>query len=166
MRTLVQGLRPFDSVFCAPERSAAETAAVFSRDATPCPALRDLDYGAWADRTLADIAHQSPDDLQRWRADPASAPHGGEPFKAAQTRASAWLETFHSTGGNTLAVTHAIVLKLLFLHVIEAPLLSLWRIDIEPLAMLTLTSDGRRWALRSFGTGVPAGSPRGDLLPG
>ncbi|MCJ8052545.1 histidine phosphatase family protein [Shinella curvata] len=162
LRALALQLRPFFPVFCAPERAAAETAAVFSGDAASCPALRDLDYGRWANRTITDIAQQSPDDLQDWRTDPASSPHGGEPFLAAQARASVWLESLHSTGGNTLAVTHAIVLKLLFLHVIDAPLTSLWRIDVEPLAMLTLTSDGRRWALRSFGTQLAAGSPPGE----
>lgn len=59
-----------------------------------------------------------------------------------------------------LAVTHAIVLKLLFLHVVGAPLTSIWRIDVEPLGLLALTSDGRRWALRSFGAELPDGSPQ------
>ena len=154
---LAQSLGRFHAVLHAPERSAAETAAAFSPDAASCPALRDADYGRWTGRTVADVAEQSPEDLQRWMSDPSSAPHGGETAEAVQARAAAWLDERHAQGGHTLAVTHAIVLKLLFLHVVGAPLTSLRRIDVEPLAMLTLTSDGRRWALRGFGTQVWGG---------
>lgn len=156
---LARGLRRFETVLHAPERPAIETAAAFSPDAASCPALRDADYGRWNGRTVADVAERSPADLQRWMSDPSSTPHGGEPLETVQARAAAWLESRHAKGGNTLAVTHAIVLKLLFLHVTGAPLASIWRIDVEPLGMLALSSDGRRWALRSFGTGLPGGPP-------
>lgn len=162
LRALARSLRLFDSVVYAPERAAAETAAAFSPEATSCPALRDIDYGEWAGRTVTEIAERFPEDLQRWQEDPTSAPHGGEPFEAAQARVSAWLEGLHSAGGNTLAVTHAIVLKLLFLHVTGAPLASIARIDVEPLGLLALTSDGRRWALRSFGPGLPGSYEAAD----
>ncbi|MEW9612304.1 histidine phosphatase family protein [Shinella sp. S4-D37] len=148
---LAHSLGRFHPVLHAPERSAAETAAAFCADAASCPALRDADYGQWTGRTVADVAERSPEDLQRWMADPSSAPHGGETAEAVRARAADWLDGLHAKGGHTLAVTHAIVLKLLFLHVVGAPLTSLRRIDVEPLAMLTLTSDGRRWALRGFG---------------
>lgn len=151
MSQLARGLRRFDTVLHAPELSATETAAALSPDAVPCPPLRDVDYGRWDGRTVADITEQFPEDLQRWMADPSSAPHGGEPLDAVQVRAAAWLESLHAKGGSTLAVTHALILKLLFLQVVGAPLISVWRIDVEPLGMLTLSSDGRRWALRSFG---------------
>lgn len=150
LSALARDLPRFGTVLHAPEQAAAETAAAVSADATPCPALRDLAYGRWSGRTVADVAAQSPEELQRWMSDPASAPHGGESFAEAQARAAAWLESLHAQGGSTLAVTHAVVLKLLLLHVTDAPLTSAWRIDVEPLAMLALTSDGRRWALRIF----------------
>ncbi len=151
LEALAGDLRLFDAVLHAPERAASETAAAFSAEATLCPPLTDVAYGAWENRTVADVAHHWPEDLERWSADPASAPHGGESFAAAQARAAKWLESYHAVGGNTLAVTHAIIVKLLFLHVVGAPLTSIWRIDVAPLGMLTLSSDGRRWALRGFG---------------
>lgn len=158
---LARDLGRFDTVLHAPEPAAAETATAFSSDALPAPALRDIAYGTWSNRTAADIAKQSPEDLARWMADPSSAPHGGESFEAAQTRTATWLESLHSKGGSTLAVTHAVILKLLFLSVVGAPLTSIWRIDVEPLATLSLTSDGRRWALRGFGPNGP-----GQAVPG
>ena len=141
----------FETVLRGPERSAAETASAFAPDAVSCPAIADVDFGRWAGRTLADIAAEASHDLARWMAEPASTPHGGESFQAAQARAAAWLESLHGAGGNRLAVTHPLILKLLFAHVLGAPLSSVWRIDAEPLCLLVLTSDGARWALRRFG---------------
>lgn len=159
LKTLAGNLRPFDAVLHAPEHATSETAAAFSAKADLCPPLRDVAYGAWENRTVADIAQHWPEDLERWSTDPASAPHGGESFAAAQARAADWLEGYHAVGGNTLAVTHAIIVKLLLLHVVGAPLASIWRIDVAPLGMLTLSSDGRRWALRGFGAGAPDSLP-------
>jgi broad specificity phosphatase PhoE len=155
-----QNLGRFTSVLHAPEHSAAETAAAFSPGAAACLALRDVDYGRWNGRTVAEVAEESSQDLQCWMSDPSSAPHGGETLQAVQDRAVAWLSQLPAEGGHMLAVTHAIVLKLLFLHVVCAPLTSIWRIDVEPLGLLALTSDGRRWALRSFGAELPDGSPQ------
>jgi broad specificity phosphatase PhoE len=87
-------------------------------------------------------------------ADPAAAPHGGESFETAQARAAAWLESLHGTGGHRLAVTHPVILKLLFAHVLGAPLSSVWRIDAEPFCLLSLSSEGTRWALRGFGPAI------------
>lgn len=157
LKALASDLRPLDMVLHAPERAAFETAAALSARVTLCSPLRDVAYGAWENRTVADIAHHWPQDLERWSADPESAPHGGESFAAAQARAADWLESYHAVGGNTLAVSHAIIVKLLFLHVVGAPLTSIWRIDVAPLGMLALSSDGRRWALRGFGAGAPDG---------
>ncbi|MCD1266837.1 histidine phosphatase family protein [Shinella sumterensis] len=152
---LAERLRPSDRVFCAPEACAAETAAAFSAAPTPCPTLRDLDYGAWSGQTVDEIAGRFPEALRHWMADPAAAPHGGESFEVAAGRATGWLDGLHGTGGRILAVTHAMLLKLVFAHVVGAPLTAVWRIDVEPLGFLDLSSDGRRWALRGFGTAPP-----------
>ncbi|WP_313664821.1 histidine phosphatase family protein [Shinella sp.] len=153
---LATNLRPFDRVFCAPEACAAETAAAFSAAPIPCPALRDVDHGSWNGQTADEIAGRFPEALRHWMADPAAAPHGGESFEAAVGRATGWLDGLHGTGGRILAVTHGILLKLVFAHVAGAPLTAVWRIDVEPLGFLDLSSDGRRWALRGFGAGLPA----------
>lgn len=145
----------FDMVLHAPEASAAETAAVFSSGAVACEALKDVDYGAWSGRAAAEVAAAAPAEFQAWREDPAAAAHGGESFTAASTRAVAWLGALHAAGGHTLAVTHAVVLKLLLAHVLQAPPAAIWRIDVEPLSTLSLTSDGKRWALRGFGPVLP-----------
>ncbi|MGE6786411.1 histidine phosphatase family protein [Ensifer adhaerens] len=152
---LAQALPKFDDVLHAPERSAAETASVFSREARICLSLRDADYGTWSGRSIKEIAASSPLELQHWMSDPMSAPHDGEPFGAVRQRVVSWLDNRHAKGGNTLAVTHGVVVKLVLASVLDAPLTSLWRVDVEPLGLLCLTSDGRRWAMRSFGANFP-----------
>jgi broad specificity phosphatase PhoE len=160
---LAESLRPFDRVFRAPEACAAETAGAFSAAPIPCPALRDLDYGSWSGETVDEIAERFPDALRHWMAEPAAAPHGGESFEATAGRATGWLDGLHGTGGRILAVTHAMLLKLVLAHVVGAPLTAAWRIDVEPLGFLDLSSDGRRWALRGFGAGLPADGHDGSV---
>src|SRR6218665_1779837 len=80
LKALAGNQRPFDTVLHAPERAAAETAAAFSAKVSLCPPLRDVAYGAWENRTAADIAHHWPEELERWSADPASAPHSRQSF--------------------------------------------------------------------------------------
>lgn len=146
---LARVLPAFEDVLHAPELSAAETAGVFSSKPIVFDALRDVDYGQWNGLAVADVAA---DDLQRWMADPSETPHGGESFEQVRERAAAWLDGLHGAGGRRLAVTHGIILKIVLAHVLGAPLTSVWRVDVEPLGLLSLTSDGRRWALRHFGS--------------
>lgn len=156
---LARRLPAYAAVLHAPEIAARETATLFSVKAVPCEALRDIDHGRWRGRSLEDIAGEDPSGLQHWMADPAAKPHGGESIEEARARCAAWLEEQHGAGGHRLAVTHALILKIVLAHVLGAPLSAIWRADVEPLGMMTLTSDGRRWALRFFGS--PAG-PEGD----
>lgn len=150
-RLLAGRLRASDAVFSAPEIAARETAAFLSAAPAPCDALRDVDYGRWNGRRIDEIAADEPSGLQAWMADPTAAPHGGESFEAVRARCAAWLDGQHGAGGHRLAVTHAVVLKIVLAHVLQAPLTAVWRADVEPLGLMTLTSDGRRWALRFFG---------------
>jgi broad specificity phosphatase PhoE len=53
-----------------------------------------------------------------------------------------------------IAVTHAAVIRAAVIGVLGAPPQSFWRIDVEPMSLVDLRSDKRRWALR-----VPGFSP-------
>lgn len=141
----------FDALVVAPERSALETAAAFTGEPRVDPAIRDLSYGSWQSRTLDDIAEADPQALQAWLEDPDAAPHGGESLAALYDRISNWLDDCLAAGGHSLVVTHAPVIRVAVLKTLSAPLASFWRIDVEPLAIADIRSDGRRWALRSLG---------------
>ncbi len=96
--------------------------------------------------SLAEIA---PDDLAAWLTDPHYAGHGGESVAALLARIEAFLAA-RLAAGNVVAVTHGAVLRAVLVAVLGAPPSAFWRIDAPPLTMLTLSSDGRRWALREF----------------
>ena len=113
-------------------------------------ALRDIDVGAWRGRTLADVAARDPVAAAAWIADPSFDAHGGEPIERVIARMARWLPTRHARQGTTLAVTHAAVLRASVVALLDAPPSAFWLVDVRPLSALALTSDGRRWAMRSL----------------
>ena len=131
----------------APERRARETgqalAAAFAVDA----ALRDQDMGRWVGRGLADIAEAEPDGLAGWRTDPRATPHGGDSLLDLLARAADWMEARATSGGRVAAVTHPAWVRAAVVTAVGAEPESFWRIEAPPLAVATLSHDGRRWTL-------------------
>ena len=144
-------LRRVDRLLSAPEQSARETAAAIGAADAIDPAFRDLAYGRWQDKTLADIAASEPDALGLWISDPTAAPHGGEPVTQLFERVAQWMKQNLTAGGHTVVVTHPIVIKAAVLSSLDAPASALWKLDVELLSATDLRSDGRRWILRSLG---------------
>ena len=138
-----------DEAFCGPCRRTTETALGLGLDARPERALRDLDSGRWAGRSIEELIGAEPEAVTAWMADADAAPHGGESIAALMLRVSAWLDARCSAGaGRIVAVTHPAVMRAAVLHVSGAPALSFWAVDIAPLAVIRLQSTGRRWRLR------------------
>jgi len=152
-QALVAALAPrlgrVDRAFASPARAARETAAALGLDATSEPALHDCDVGRWAGRRLADVQAEDAPGVAAWLADAAAAPHGGEPLAAVFGRVAEWPGTRVGERGHTVAVTHASVMRSAVLAVLAAPAGAFWRIDVAPLAIIELGSDGRRWNLRA-----------------
>ena len=138
----------------APERRARQTAAALGAGAIVEPALRDCDYGTWRGRSLAEIGAEDPEGAAAWLADPAAAPHGGEPLAALLDRVGRWLDRFEDPG-HTAAVTHPAVIRAAVVRVLGAPPAAFWRIDVEPLSLCDLRRHAGRWTLRSIGPAAP-----------
>jgi len=92
--------------------------------------------------------------MATWFADPDAAPHGGETLSAVAQRGAGLLERLAGEGGHTIAVTHPVLIRAAIVHVLGAPLSSVWKIDIEPLSLTDFRNDGRRWVLRASGVGL------------
>jgi broad specificity phosphatase PhoE len=137
-------------VFASPARRALETAAALGLDPEIDTALRDLDLGSWAGKTLADIAQSDEDGLASWLSDPAFVLHGGESIIGLFKRISVWLDTISAREGRIVAITHPAILRVAILAAIRASPVSYWHIDIAPLSVVELSSNGRRWALKSI----------------
>jgi broad specificity phosphatase PhoE len=137
-----------DRAWSSPALCARQTAAALGLDATAHAALRDCHYGRWSGRNLADVQAVDPHGIGIWLADPEAAPHGGESLAELFDRVAEWLDDRVKGTGRFVAVTHASVIRAAVLHVLDAPARSFWRIDVAPLGMVDLSSDGARWNLR------------------
>lgn len=141
-------IRKADRVWTSPLLRAQQTAQALFPTSEPIDTLRDMDFGRWAGKTVAEIQRSDPDGLRAWLSEPQSAPHDGESVGDVTTRISLVLEQFGAVRGHTVAVTHSAVIRAVVVNVLGAPLQAFWQIDVEPLGIVELTNDGRRWALR------------------
>ncbi|MBP2443932.1 histidine phosphatase family protein [Rhizobium leguminosarum] len=137
-----------DRIAASPALRARQTALALRLDALTDPALRDCDHGRWAGRPIAAIEAEEPESLMAWMSDPETAPHGGESFVDLRTRVASWMDEQSLLGGHVIAVSHAAVIRAAVAHVLRTPLSSFWLMDVEPLAIVRMTSNGRRWSLR------------------
>lgn len=145
---LASELQHAERVATSPALAALQTAEILALAATADPRLADADHGRWKGRTLADLQAKEPDALLSWMTDPQKAPHGGESLSTLQARIVNWMEEQQALGGHVIAIANTAAIRAAVLHAIKAPLASFWLVDIEPMAILRMTHDGRRWALR------------------
>lgn len=134
-----------DLVRTGPERRARQTATLLGLSATPDPALRDLDCGEWAGRSMDAL---DPAELMAWMTDPGFRGHGGESISAVIERVRGWLDTCAGEGLRIVAITHPAVIRAGVLIALAAPPESFWRIDIPPRSATTLHGRGTGWTLR------------------
>ena len=138
----------FARSWTSPALRARRTAQLLDVAAVEEPALADIDYGQWKGSSMAEIAEREPKAIASWLADPSAKPHGGESIRDLTARLIPWLDRQMEAGGRTLAITHQAVIRAAIVHVLGAGALAFWRIDIEPLSLTELSSDGKRWNLR------------------
>ncbi len=143
--------KPFASVRCGSDASAVATAALLADTAQQDPLLADLDFGRWSGRALSYVATSEPQALSAWMSDPAAKPHGGESISELLLRSRRWLDLELLSGGHHLVIASRAACRALVIGALEAPETSFWRLDIEHLSVTRLTSDGRRWSIRSIG---------------
>jgi broad specificity phosphatase PhoE len=149
--SLAGTLPPFSAVWTSPARRAVETARALNLSAEVDSQLRDMDLGRWAGRTFSDIEASEPQEMRHWLSDPSANPHGGESVEQLLARVRVWLGDAAQRRGRIAAVTHPAVIRAAIVVAIEATPLSFWRVDIVPLGVVELGSNGVRWTLRSIG---------------
>ncbi|WP_217577797.1 histidine phosphatase family protein [Mesorhizobium sp. GbtcB19] len=152
---LASSLRRADRVWTSPALAARQTAEALGLAATVEPLLAEQDFGRWAGRSFEEMQAEDPEGMAAWLSGPDAAPHGGETLAAVARRVAALMERLVGESGHTIALTHAVPVRAAIVHVLGAPLASVWKIDIEPLSLTEFRSDGRRWVLHA--SGVVAG---------
>ncbi|MDX8454607.1 histidine phosphatase family protein [Mesorhizobium sp. VK9D] len=151
---LAASLRRADRVWTSPALAARRTAEALGLDATVEQLLAEQDFARWAGKGFEEVQAQDPEGMAAWLADADAAPHGGESLAAVARRGAALMERLAGESGHTIALTHAAPIRAAMVHVLGAPLSSVWKIDIEPLSLTEFRSDGRRWVLHSSGVVV------------
>ncbi|MGF7449665.1 histidine phosphatase family protein, partial [Klebsiella michiganensis] len=76
-----------------------------------------------------------------------AAPPGGEARAQLLARCGSWLAKHVDIRGRHCAIAPAAAIRATIVDVLGAPLHSFARIDIHPLSITELRSDGRRWNL-------------------
>ncbi|UCI06450.1 histidine phosphatase family protein [Mesorhizobium sp. B1-1-8] len=148
---IAPALRRADRVWTSPALRARQTAEALGLEASLEPRLADQDFGRWAGKSFEAAQAQDPEGIAAWFSDPDAAPHGGEALADVARRGVALMDDLLTQPGHTIAVTHAGVIRAAIVHVLGAPLSSVWKIDLEPLSLTDFRSDGRRWVLRASG---------------
>ena len=104
------------------------------------PDLAELDFGDWSGREVDEVAQAASDRLQRWYADPAQAPTGGERLTEMAARVTAALERQRCWPDRTAIFTHGGPIKVAVLGALSAPLTAIWRLDVAPCSVTELHS--------------------------
>ncbi|MFI1168898.1 histidine phosphatase family protein [Streptomyces sp. NPDC020801] len=148
------GFAPYSLAVRTPSARCARTAAALGLEATPEPALRDLDYGRWYGRAVADVAADDPHGYSAWFTDPDAAPHGGESVRRFCLRTAHWLRHVPTDTTRALAIVEPTVIRAVLVHALATPVRAFWHLDVpQPSAITLILRDGS-WTVR-FGYGTP-----------
>ena len=146
-----------DAIVASPLLRAVQTAGEVAA-ATGVPVVtdagfRETDFGAWEGLTFAEVRDGWPDELNRWLADPAAAPPGGESLAAVGERVTAALHRVLSARERqtVVIVSHVTPIKTLVAAALLAPPPALYRmhLDVAALSRIDWYADGPA-VLRSF----------------
>lgn len=106
--------------------------------------LREADFGVWEGLTFAEVRERHPDDLDAWFASPERAPSGaGETMHQVVRRVTAVRDGLlaRHAGGTVLVVSHVVPVRSLIRLALQAPPHTLFRMEVAPASLSTLTYD-------------------------
>jgi len=127
------------------------------------PGFAEMEFGTWDGLTFDEVREQRPEELESWMGSLDVAPGDGESFREVEKRVlgglSRVLERY--VGKTVVVVTHVTPIKTLVAHAIDAPLTSLFRMELST-ASVTVVSffgeegdDGIRASLRLYNAQAP-----------
>ncbi|MDQ1679417.1 MAG: ribonuclease / adenosylcobalamin/alpha-ribazole phosphatase, partial [Frankiaceae bacterium] len=126
------------AVVCSPLRRTRSTAeliaAAVGATVTIDEGLRECDFGAWEGLTFGEVEERFPDEVAAWLADPHVAPPGGESFADVRDRVRQARDRIVAAhpGSTVAVVSHATPITLLACLALDAPLTSLYRVQVAP----------------------------------
>lgn len=155
------GVGPFTKIWTAPEQAARQTMRGMGLQGQCVAELAEPGYGCWSGMPIKTVLEQDEAAFQRWLAGEAAP--GGESVAQVMMRTAAWLSQRVADRGCQCAIVSPAVIRAIIIHLLDAPVGAFQRIDIHPLSMTVLRSNGKRWHLSSqtrvFQEGRQPGSP-------
>jgi probable phosphoglycerate mutase len=149
VRATAEWLKPIaddvDIVVSSPVRRTLESAEilgeVLGHPLEVEEGFAEMEFGAWDGLTFAEVAEQYKDEMDLWLGSIDHAPGGGESFRAVEKRVLAARDRVISehTGKTLVVVSHVTPIKTLVAHALDAPLLSVYRMELAPASVSVLT---------------------------
>jgi probable phosphoglycerate mutase len=98
------------------------------------PGLAEMEFGRWDGLTFAEVGERYPDELQGWMGSLDVAPEGGESLRVVEKRVLDALGRIKEAyaGRTVVVVSHVTPIKTMVAHVVDAPLESLFRLELAP----------------------------------
>jgi probable phosphoglycerate mutase len=146
-----------DAIYCSPLTRCVRTADILNEalqlNPVPHQGLTDIDYGAWTNLAMDDVAQRWPRQLEQWRHYPqhCSVP-GGESLQEVAARVVATLSHLlvaHASGTVAL-VLHDSVIRVLLCHLLGLPLSSYWLFDPSLCGISVVTHHDNRFTAHSI----------------
>ncbi|WP_020385783.1 bifunctional RNase H/acid phosphatase [Kribbella catacumbae] len=146
-----------DAVVSSPmlrtRQTAATVAEVLGLDVKVEKGWVECSFGDWDGHTFAEVQQKWPDALNAWMESTTVAPPGGESFDACARRARSARDGLLAAypGKTVLVVTHVTPIKLMVRSVLQAPMNSLFRMELAPATLTEIHwyADGLA-SLKSF----------------
>lgn len=133
-----------DVVVASPVRRTRETAdivaAALGLPVAEEPGFAEMEFGEWDGLTFTEVAERDKARMEAWFADMATAPPGGESFVEVRERVLAGLARVldEHAGRTVVVVSHVTPIKTLVAHALDAPLETLFRMELAPAAVSVL----------------------------
>jgi probable phosphoglycerate mutase len=123
------------------------------------PGFAEMEFGVWDGHTFAEVSETWPDELAGWIASADVAPDGGESFGQVQERVLAGLQRVLTSyaGKTVIVVSHVTPIKTLVSHAVDAPLSSVFRMELSTasVSVVSFFGDGEKGSLRLYNLQAP-----------
>lgn len=133
-----------DGIVASPRLRTRQTAAIVAEHAGASIDIEDglieCDFGEWDGHTFTEVQERWPDELNAWIASTDVAPPGGESFAECRDRVDmARRAVLKRHAGQRIAViSHVTPIKLITGMCVDAPLSSLYRMELAPCSLTTI----------------------------
>ncbi len=131
-------------IVASPLLRAQQTAQIVSEETglhvETLEGFRECDFGQWDGLTLTEVRERWPEHLAEWLASMSIAPPGGESFEQLRARVLVARQQVIESypGEDVLVVAHVSPIKVLVGLAIDAPLTSMYRMELPPCSLTTL----------------------------